>query len=310
MDQNQKNELKDAIVKHWESNRGINLRLNWWRNPIVHEHINKLILEYPCSGLWAGTRKLIQNQSPKGGLKSAISVACGVGSKEMQILADGSVAHFDCFDLSEKRIEKGKEDAAKKGLAERINFYAEDAFSVDTSGKYDFVFWSHALHHMMDVRHALEWSKDCLVDGRLIVIDDYVGPTRMQYSEEILNIQSSIRAALASNPLFLVNPSKPGVIFPIECKNIDPVALAAKDPSEGADSGRILSSIKEVFPDAEIRLTGGHVYNGSLDGLFGSFDISDPTHEAFLRVLMILDEQLAKQGLTQFAVAWAKKQVS
>ena len=53
---NQKNELKDAIVKHWESNRGRNLRLNWWRNPIVHEHINKLILGHPCSGLWAGKR--------------------------------------------------------------------------------------------------------------------------------------------------------------------------------------------------------------------------------------------------------------
>jgi SAM-dependent methyltransferase len=227
--------------------------------------------------------------------------------KEIQILADGSVAHFDCYELSKKRIEKGREDAAKRGLADKIDFYAEDAFATDLSGKYDLVFWSHALHHMMDVRYALEWSKDCLVDGGLIVIDDYVGPTRMQYSEEVLDIQSSIRAALASNPYFLVNPCKPGVSFPIRCSNVDPVALAVKDPSECADSGRILSSIKEVFPHAEIRLTGGHVYNGALDGLFGNFDIDDPTHEAFLRVLMILDEQFAKQGLTQFAVAWAKK---
>jgi 2-polyprenyl-3-methyl-5-hydroxy-6-metoxy-1,4-benzoquinol methylase len=304
---NQIIESKDAIVRYWESNRGRNIRLNWWRNPIVHEHINKLILGYPCSGLWAGTRKLIQDQSPKGGFKSGISVACGIGSKEMQIIEDGSVAHFDCYDLSRKRIEKGREDAAKKGLTKNIDFHESDVFATNSSGKYDFVFWSHALHHMMDVSHALEWSKDCLVEGGVIVIDDYVGPTRMQYSTEVLDIQSSIRAALSSNPNFLVNPCKPGLNFPIRCSNVDPVALATKDPSECADSGRILSSIREVFPDAEIRLTGGHVYNGALDGLFGNFDISDPTHEAFLRVMMILDEQLAKQGLTQFAVAWARK---
>lgn len=58
--------------------------------------------------------------------KSALSIGCGEGTKEMLLLKNNLVQKFICFDLAEERIIKGKEIAEREGLQDRIEFLNED----------------------------------------------------------------------------------------------------------------------------------------------------------------------------------------
>ncbi|MDE2562526.1 MAG: hypothetical protein KGL48_09810 [Sphingomonadales bacterium] len=77
------------------------------------------------------------------------------------------------------------------------------------------------------------------------------------------------------------------------------------DPSEAADSGRILAGIAVHFPHAEVVPTGGVVYQLALNDVLANFH--DDADYALLDSLLFLDEQVAKSGLTQYAAAWARK---
>ncbi len=82
-------------------------------------------------------------------------------------------------------------------------------------------------------------------------------------------------------------------------------AFIAADPSEAADSDKILDCIRLVFPDAEIIPTGGVVYHLALNDVLANFD--DERDATLLQSLLLLDAALAGAGHSQYAVALAMK---
>jgi hypothetical protein len=64
--------------------------------------------------------------------KNAISVGVGAGVKEMALLEKGIVHHFDVYECSEARIEKGRKLASEKSLSDLIQFFQGDAFQIKT----------------------------------------------------------------------------------------------------------------------------------------------------------------------------------
>jgi hypothetical protein len=81
--------------------------------------------------------------------------------------------------------------------------------------------------------------------------------------------------------------------------------VIAIDPSEAADSGRILTAIKAIFPEAEILPTGGALYHLAMNDIFCNFTSEDD--HTLLRQILMLDQLLAEKGTTQYAVALAQK---
>lgn len=120
----------------------------------------------------------MRQERPQGWSKG-LSVACGEGRKEMSLVSAGIVEHFDLFEISAARVERGRALAEKKGIADKLTFHVCDAFSTDV-GQYDIVYWNNALHHMLDTTEAVAWSHERLVRGGSFVMDDYVGRNRLQ----------------------------------------------------------------------------------------------------------------------------------
>ncbi len=102
---------------------------------------------------------------PSEGFVHGVSTGCGEGAKEIDLLKSGVVQRFDLYEISKTRIDKCLSLADKFGVADRINIRQVNAFDEPVTARYDLVYWNNALHHMLDVSKAIQWSFDCLQVG-------------------------------------------------------------------------------------------------------------------------------------------------
>ena len=314
---------KAKIGAKWSAcySRQVRARIHWWQNPYVIRHINQRIAGYPLEGLSAGlnsrVKKMAVDRLP---FPLGVSVGCGNARKEIELLRQGVVQSFVLFEFSDIAIKQAKEAALKEGFQERTEFISGDAFDmIQEKESFDFIHWNNSLHHMPDVEKALRWSRHVCKKGGMFYMDDYVGPNRLQWPEKYLKLASDVRNSLPQRYLlrcpygsvllgYLVArlPLPPKLKYqPRTLRRPDAEKIISCDPSEAADSERILQCLKQCFPDAEIIPTGGIVYFMALSGILQNFD--EEKDKTLLDRLMSIDDACAEQGETLYATALAIK---
>ncbi len=268
---------------------------NWWQCREVYAHIGRKI-----NGSFID---FIGHQVGHRKFDRGVSVGCGTGTKEFRVLETDIVEHFDLFELSRERIAAGERQAAAKGLERRASFHHADAFASGIpDGSYDLVHWNNSLHHMLDVREALAWSRRVLAPGGVFVMDDFVGPSRFQWSPLNLELASSFRAQL---PQRLLRRASGEGFMPRQIKRKTIQQMIDLDPSEAADSERILPSLKEVFPAVKVVLTGGAIYHLAMAGIYANLDLTSDEDGRILGFALLLDDAAIHAGESHYAVAVA-----
>ena len=279
-------------------------RTRWWESAIVLRHINRIVCGQPVDGFSKGLRLELRELGMV--FEHGVSVGCGNGTKEFDLMTEGIVKRFTLFELSTERSKQARDKAETLGLSDRVQLVQGDCFFYEFSEGVDLVHWNNSLHHMLDTRRAVEWSFDILTPGGVFYMDDFVGPTRFQWSDEALRLGTRIRGILPKD--YLRNPYQEGSDIPAGVARPDPRKLEASDPSEAADSGGIIRSIRECFPDAKIKLTGGLIYHTTLNDILHNIDESDEKDRAILQLLLIIDELSLNSGVeSQYAAALAVK---
>ena len=100
-------------------------------------------------------------------------------------------------------------------MIDQITIRTGDPFGLELSAQlkqYDLVYWKDALHHMISARIAVEWSDSVLLKGGIFYMNDFVGPTYMQYSDRQLDMAEKIRSALPER--YLIDPNDTSKILP------------------------------------------------------------------------------------------------
>ena len=168
------------IADHWDRRTKEKApdRTKWWQSRAVRRHINRMISGQEFEGTGEGLVHVLKERLEGRVLRRGVSVGCGFGNKEMRFVRLGMVEQFDLFELSESRIEKGRMIADELGIAEQVHFHRENAFEVVDEESVDLVHWNNSLHHMLDVRSAVEWSQRILAHEGIFFMDDFVGPAR------------------------------------------------------------------------------------------------------------------------------------
>ncbi|MFC0304302.1 class I SAM-dependent methyltransferase [Rhizorhabdus histidinilytica] len=294
-------ERLETAARHWSIERRPD-RSRWWMHETIIRHINRLVCGEAIDGIHQGFHRLIRDRIPEGGFRRALSVGCGSGGKEMRLLKQGIVQSFDLFEIGEHRREQIRSKAAEHGLEDRITIHIGDAFQEDIVAGFDLVYWNNALHHMFDAKAAVSWSRRALQPGGWFAMDDFVGATRFQWSDEDLEIASRVRSLLPER--FLAHPRNPEKLLPRRLERPSIATMLEVDPTEAADSGNIVNAIRDAFPDTTITPTGGVVYHLALNDVLNNFD---PEDDALLNALLLLDEVLASGDHNQYAVALAEK---
>lgn len=258
---------------------------NWWTNKLVVQDINRRVFGQPWSEVSRGALELGREVAGGRPLSLGISVGCGNGAKEIALIQGGFVERMLAYDLAETRIEQARQKAATLGISDRIEFRLADAFALHKQPEFDFVYWNNSLHHMFDVPGALAWSRDVLKPGGLLLLDDFVGPSRMRFDDQTMAYANAIRGML---PERLLAQARNGSADRALSRNWFEKRIA-KDPSETVDSGRTLGALRDLFEAPVIRPTGGVVYFIALNGLFGNFDMAIPEDRTLLKNLLSLD---------------------
>jgi SAM-dependent methyltransferase len=304
MEQGQSREaLLQKAAGYWSTQAGgARKRLVWGDFPLIKQHIAKRICgeERPTivAALMERLRVLYGLAAP---FEHGVSVGCGLGRKEIGIAKAGHVQHWDCFEISERRVSQAREIAESQDVIDRISFRCEDAFAANCP-KYDLVFWSDALHHMLDVRQAIRWSIEHLKPGGVLAIDEFVGPNRFQWTVEMLDLATKVRESL--DPRFFVSPDDPKKMFPRRVTRPSASKVAEQDPTESVDSESILPILRSEVPMVNLVHLGGVVYHIALSGLLSNFGAGDMD---LLKSLLLLDGILADAGQSVFAVATYRK---
>jgi SAM-dependent methyltransferase len=299
-------QIERQISGHWseESEKRSVLKTRWWQVPLIVRHINQRVCGRTVEGLSQGLNEVVRAKlSTSLPFAKGISIGSGNAFKELNLIRQGFVDHFDLFELSARRIEEGLETAEKWGISRKVTFHHGCGFECTSEESVDFVHWNNSLHHMLDVDFAVSWSHKVLRAGGMFYMDDFIGPRRFQWSDRSLTIASQVRGLLP--PRYLKNPNSAEALLPKQMRRPDPLKLEASDPSEAADSDRILPSVMKHFPEAEVVLTGGVIYHLALSDAIANFN--EVEDRLVLEVLLLLDDLCVELGESLYATALALK---
>lgn len=290
-------EYIDQIGNVWDKRVYEKARSSWWDSEQLIKHINYLICGEELQGWNAGAIKKLRKIHYT--YKNAVSIGCGTGNKEMQLLEQGVVDKFICFELSDERIRIGVEQAKKRGLENRITFYRQDFFnSAWVNDKFDLVFWDNSLHHMPDVFTAVKISKEILKEDGVFFCNEYIGESRFQWSDEKLKYVNNIRDKLDESIFHVGNE-----VFPRHRKRPSLEKMLQTDPSEAADSANILPAIWKYFQNPKIVMLGGTVHMLLLDRMIQNI----PDNSETMNRLIKADDEANHQGMSLYAFILAKK---
>jgi len=277
----------DAAAQFWDQESVSPTHVSWMADPSVREYINASISGSPH--IWPmdwflqflGTRRFVR----------ALSIGCGTGPLERDLIRRGICLQVDAFDGSPGSIDIARNLAAGEGVGDRIHYYVDDFNEPKLPGNaYDIVFFHQSLHHVAKLEKLMAAILRTLRRGGLLYIDEYIGPSRFDWDDALIAPHRALFAQM-----------------PAECRLFDllPLPIHPVDPSEAIRSSEIMPQLARGF-----RLLARRDYGGTILSVF--FPAIDWSHapESLARDLIEAEKQALAGGLPPYhtiAVATPKR---
>ena len=261
---------------------------HWTELELVQERINRRISGNPSVDPYVYLiRNYLQGKLP---LERALTIGCGDGSLERGLSKYGFCRRHDAFDIAPGAIEKAKVAAAEAGL-DHIRYEVKDANTAALSPRtYDCVFGQHSIHHVAALEHVFRGVAKALKPGGLFVLNEFVGPTRFQWTDRQLAVANGLCQVLPPAVLRRVTDGRPR--GPITRLTI--AEMIEADPSESVRSSDILPLLPRYFDVLEVRGYGGTILHLLLDEIAGNFRA--PSAARLLDIICDLEELLIAGG--------------
>ncbi len=263
---------------------------HWWDVPAVRRRWSRLVSGDPEV---EPRRHLARRHlAGRSGLR-ALSLACGTGHRELAWARLGGFARIDAWDLSSPRIDHARRRAAAEGLDGVVRFEAGDVFALPVAaGAYDVVIAESALHHFTPLEDLLRRIEGWLAPDGLFFVDDFVGPTRMQWTDRQLEVVNGLLAVLPESYRVRrgAGPPKSRMIRPSR------LSMILSDPSEAVESSRILPLLHEIFDVVELRPYGGAVLHLVLGEIAHHFLADTEPARRFLGLCFEAEDLLMAEG--------------
>ncbi|MGD9497441.1 MAG: class I SAM-dependent methyltransferase [Armatimonadota bacterium] len=160
--------------------------LMWGQLAAVQARINAKISGDPSRD-WIA--HLMSTQLPgMWPVERALSLCCYEGQVERALARAGVFRHCLGLDISEGALRRARQYAAAEGHA-CIEYAQQDINALTLEpGQYDVVFSRGALHHIAALEHVLDQIAIGLKPHGILVINEYVGPSRFQSPDRRIEV--------------------------------------------------------------------------------------------------------------------------
>lgn len=105
----------------------------------------------------------------------ALSVGAGNCDLEVNLVSGVKRVRMDCLDLNQTMLERGREQARKLGVEDRVRFLEGDFNQLTLEDSYDVVIFNQSLHHVTELESLLDEIQRKLKPGGKILLSDMIG---------------------------------------------------------------------------------------------------------------------------------------
>ncbi len=226
-------------------------------------------------------------------LDHALTLGCGFGELERGLAQYGTVVRHDAIDIAPGAVAEATRLASAGGHS-HIRYWAADLNQVQLEPEsFDCVFGVHAVHHLERLEHVFAEVRRALRPGGWFVLNEFVGPTRFQWTQRQLEVVNGLLAALPER--LRRNRAHEGRIkSKVERPTIP--EMCRIDPSEAVRSAEIMSLLPRSFEVVEFKGYGGTVLHLLLHEIAGNFQDDTPGARALLDAICDLEEALIAEG--------------
>jgi len=264
-------EVADPIHTSWMEDLRVRIRLNY--------------LIGGGERLWP--IEWLEKQVAGRTFERALSIGCGTGPLERQLIQRNLCGTVDAFDGSVHSLHVARREAAAAGAGDRIRYFASDFNRpVLPEKKYDIVFFHQSLHHVGKLEKLYRAVLRALKPDGYLYLDEFVGPSRHEWEERGIDEQQRIFNTI-----------------PEEFRLTDelPLPVQPDDPSEAIRSGEILDQLTVGFQVEAVRGYGGNL----LSVIYPYFDWKNAPDDLVQRLMQEEDRMLTKEH-SYYAVVLAR----
>jgi SAM-dependent methyltransferase len=177
--------------------------------------------------------------TPRQPFGRALSIGCGAGALERDLLARNLCERIDAFDGSLQSVALAKREEPRAGYY--IADFNEPALP---RAAYDAVFFHQSLHHVAKLEKLLRAVLLSLKADGILYLDEYIGPSSTAWTPRLARAHASAWE-----------------LVPRQVRKVDelPYPIAPDDPSEAIRSGEILDQLAIGFDVVARQDYGGGV---------------------------------------------------
>jgi SAM-dependent methyltransferase len=278
-----------AAARYWDENREkAKDPAYWMAHPLCRQAINRRVSgnphEWPLDWL---RRVHLAEPFARG-----VSWGCGLGAFERSAIRGGVAREIDAFDISLRSLEDARREAEKEGIS-GIS-YREGSFDDPRleAGRYDVAFFHASMHHVRRLERLFRRLRVGMKDGGFVYVDEYVGPSRTDWTAEKLAVAQEVLDAI-----------------PAEAKLDARIALPIEpnDPSEAIRSGEITGFLRDNLELVEWRPYGGQIASLVFPNLTKDWTESPQGLPWVARMNELEDEQIRRDpDATFYLVAFGR----
>jgi 2-polyprenyl-3-methyl-5-hydroxy-6-metoxy-1,4-benzoquinol methylase len=279
-----KSDVSKKVAVSWSDPQSEAPGTQWVQVPGVKESVNRRATGDPAiewidhsASLLAGFTKPI----------NVLSVGCGFGAIERLLRRRDYCQHVHGMDIASAAIEA----ATKAAEAERLKGLTYEVADLNTAEfpkeKYDAVYAHASLHHVFHLEHLLDQIKGTLKPGGLFVVQEYVGPSQMQFPRDHLYLADVFLRAIPERYRRMRDGrvKQQAARLPLDRMN-------SSDPSEAIRASEIVPLVASRFEVRHFRYIGGTLLLLLFNEIAGNFEAGDTEVMPLVNALIALDNFL------------------
>lgn len=283
-------EPSDIVAGVWDDATGL-AGTQWQDTPGIGKRWNQMITGDPDQGyIEYVVEKYLTATQPS----HVLSLGCGNGWWEQAWAAKYPFSTVIGYDISPRSIETARRSAREMATRTVFEYQVADVNSLNLGTHvFDLVLMNAALHHADHLEHVLSQVASHLSAEGLFVLNEFVGPSRFQWTDRQLEIINGLLAVMPHR--YRESRLIPGR-YKAQVSRPTIEHMLRTDPSEAVRSAEIMHVLPDYFEIVECKPWGGAVLHLLLYEIAGNFSENRPEDVRLLHTLFEIEDQLLQLG--------------